>query len=127
MPPLLLATLMVGVTLVAPVTLAAIALKALVAAVCAAEVDWDIMLGVTAARAAASAAALSCTRFCVAEVKSKAIPTRKTHGIIDSAKMRATLPRRSRENRRIETPTMTSPIGERNLRIGTLAFIVATH
>src|SRR5580704_17411330 len=118
---------MVGVTLVTPVMLEATALKALVAAACAVEVDWVIMLGVTAARAAASAAALSCTRFCVAEVKSNAIPTRKTHGIIDSAKMMATLPRRSREKRRIETRSMTSPIGERNLRIGTLAFILATH
>src|ERR1700684_197042 len=116
---------MLGVTLVAPVTLEATALKALVAAVFAFVFDWVIIDGVTAASAAASAAALSCTRFCVAEVKSSAIPTRKTHGIIDSAKMMATLPRRSREN--IETPNMTSPIGERNLRIGTLAFILATH
>ena len=113
MTPLVL-TLMVGVTLVAPVTLAAIALKALVAAVFATVVVWVIMLGVTAARAAASAAALSCTRFCVADVKSNAIPIRKTHGIIDSAKMIATLPRRSRRNRRIETRSMTSPIGEQN-------------
>src|ERR1700722_12474356 len=116
---------MVGVMLVALVTLEATALKALVAAVFAAVVVWVIMLGVTAARAAASAAALSCTRFCVAEVKSNAIPIKKTHGIIDSAKMMATLPRRSRQN--IETRSMASPIGERNLRIGMLAFIVATH
>jgi hypothetical protein len=54
---LLLVTVMVGVTLVTPVMLEATALKALVAAVFAFAVDWVIIDGVTAARAAASAAA----------------------------------------------------------------------
>ena len=56
---MLLVTVMVGVTLVTPVRLAATPLKALVAAVFAVVVDWPIMIGVTAANAAASAAALS--------------------------------------------------------------------
>src|SRR5580698_4943633 len=93
-------TVIVGAMLVAPVTVEATALKALVAAVCALELDCCIIVGVTAASAAASAAELSSTRRCVATVKSSAIPARKMHGMSDSAKMIATLPLRSRKNRR---------------------------
>src|SRR5262249_25702087 len=95
--------LIVGVALETPVTLAARALKALVAAVCAADADCPIMAGVTAASAAASAAALSWTRFCVALEKSSAMPIRNTHGINDSAKTMATLPRLSDASRRSGT------------------------
>src|SRR5580698_10402612 len=94
------ATVIVGVMLVVPVTVEATALKALVAAVCALEVDCCIIAGVTAASAAASAAELRSTRRCVATVKSSAIPARKMQEMRDNEKMIATLPLRSRKNRR---------------------------
>src|SRR5580704_3094339 len=101
----------VGVTPVTAVIVEATALNAFVAAVCALEFDCPIMVGVTAASAAASAAALSSVRFCVAAAKSKAMPARKTQGMSDNAKIIATLPLRSRENRRIEMPSISRPIG----------------
>jgi hypothetical protein len=53
---------------------------------------------VTAARAAASAAALSRVRFRMALEKSSPMPTSSVIGIIDNAKIIATLPPRSRPN-----------------------------
>src|SRR5450755_1373041 len=99
----------VGVMLVTPARLEARALNALVAAVSAVASGCPIMVGVTAASAAASAAALSCTRFCVALAKSSAIPVKKKHGMVDNAKIIATLPLRSRVNRRMKSQRMSSP------------------
>ena len=87
------------------------ALNMFVAAVSAAAFDWVIIAGVTAARAAASAAALRRVLFCAAEVKSKPIPVKKMMGMRDNANMIAALPLRSRMNRRMKTPRMAIPYG----------------
>src|SRR5690349_17224042 len=91
---------MVGLMLVTPVAAEATALNMLVAAVLDAVSDCVIMVGVTAASAAASAAALSFARLWMAPEKSRPMPIRKIVGMSASAKMIATLPFRSEQNRR---------------------------
>jgi hypothetical protein len=100
-------TFIVGVTLVTPVAAEATALNMLVAAVWELARDCVIMVGVTAASAAASAAALSFERFCMAPEKSRPIPIRKIAGTSASAKVIATLPARSRKNRRNKSAGIT--------------------
>src|ERR1700722_6707576 len=106
----------VGVAPVTFVTVEAIALNTLVASAFATVPVWPIIVGVTAASAAASAAAFKMTLFCMAAEKSSAIPVRKTQGMIDSAKIIATLPFRSRMKRRMKERSMIEPGGERKLR-----------
>ena len=96
--PLGLAT--VTVTVVSPaaneVRPAIWPLNMFVAAVCAVALDCCIMLGVSAASTAASAAALSSVRTCAAWVKSIARPMANINTGSASAYIIATLPRRSR-------------------------------
>src|SRR6516225_11687526 len=77
----------------------ALELKIFCAAAVACALVLAITAGVTAAIAAASAAASSSLFFSSADVKSIAMPAKKTIGTSESAKTRAILPRRSCKNR----------------------------
>jgi hypothetical protein len=86
--------------LVTPVAAEATPLNILVAAVLDVARDCVIMVGVNAASAAASAAALSFERFCMAAEKSRPMPIKNIARTSASAKAIATLPSRPREKRR---------------------------